>query len=130
MLSRERAGSVPIAYNWPVGKRQMILVNPAPNSNRRDPSATIPLGPWPAVIDQLANFNTAPEGPVADDAGTGMRTLFGPGMVVQIRAVGKEPVVQALVDLSDEEIAWPVLSKICKQLGWAMVDVNSGRMFG
>jgi predicted dinucleotide-binding enzyme len=55
--------------------------------------------------------------------------LHGPGMIVEL-ATAQDPVQQAMVTVTDDDIAWPVLSRLCKAVGWKMVDVETGRMFG
>jgi hypothetical protein len=57
--------------------------------------------------------------------------LFGPGFSGQLPLVGpNDDVGQVLVSISEDEIAWPVLFNICRQLGWKLMDPTSGRMFG
>ena len=34
------------------------------------------------------------------------------------------------IDVAHEEIAMPVLMRLCKTLGWAMTDLETGRSFG
>lgn len=86
---------------------------------------SVPLGTSREVAERLAPLNIAPDGE-QDTVGI----LFGPGLTVQLPMVGPDdPVMQAVVSI-EEEIAWPVLERICKRLGWKMMDPNSGRMFG
>lgn len=115
------------------GKRQLVLVRFGTKPDgTRDPSVTKPLGPAREIKDSLAKYNTAPDGAASMSMGTEM--LHGPGMVVELPppmdGSKNAPVNQALVNVSDEDIAWPVLSRACKSLGWSMMDVESGKVFG
>jgi len=85
------------------------------------------LGSAGAVKEILANFNTAPDGGPTKSLGTEM--LHGPGMVMDI-PTSTESVTQVMVSVTDEEIAWPVLSRLCKVRNWKLVDLESGRTFG
>jgi hypothetical protein len=93
----------------------------APDHGEREP-----LGTPAEVLDALARFNTAPDGSGRD--GTGVAVLHGPGFVVEIPS-GADEVSQALATLVDEDLAFPVLSRACRALGWTMVDLDSGRTF-
>jgi hypothetical protein len=41
-----------------------------------------------------------------------------------------DEVGQIMISISDEEIAWPVLQRMTKALGWMLVDLDTGRSFG
>ena len=79
------------------------------------------------VIDKLALFNTAPDGSDARSLGT--RVLYGPGYMVELPTT-LDTINQALVNVNDEETAWPVLSRMCRTLGWKMQDAKTGQVFG
>ena len=100
----------------------------APARNSDGPVATGPLGTAREVKETLARFNTAPDGS-ARSASLGTEILHGPGMVVEI-ACGSGDVQQAMVTVTDDDVAWPVLSRLCKAVGWRMMDVETGRLFG
>lgn len=89
---------------------------------------SIPLGSYRQVVGLLAAFNTGPDGSrSAESAGI----LYGPGLIVQMPMVGPdEPVMQAGVSLLEEDMAFPVLLRICRGLGWKLMDPSSGRTFG
>jgi hypothetical protein len=68
--------------------------------------------------------------------GTGV--FHGPGMVLEV-ALTEDPasnrgagpdIRQVLVSLTDEDFAFPVLMRLCKNNGWQMMDPDSGRSFG
>jgi hypothetical protein len=100
-------------------RRQIVL-------SRRNGAELAPLGKPHEVLSALAAFNTAPDGA---PPGLGAITLYGPGMTVTMPTTQSE-VTQLIANLSDEEIAMPVLMRACKTLGWAMTDLESGRSFG
>ncbi len=104
-------------------KRQIVLMRSgAANETPR------PLGSRQEVRDALSRFNTGVDGsPPKPTAGTEL--LHGPGMLVELPTT-TDAVVQAMVTMTDDDIAWPVLMRICQQLKWKMVDLESGRSFG
>lgn len=77
--------------------------------------------------EALARFNTGPDGSPA--GGTGLERLHGPGFVLEV-STSVEPVTQALASINDEDAALPVLMRACKALGWRLMDLESGRVFG
>ncbi len=105
-------------------KRQLILVNPDPDAEPGDPMR--PLGSYKKVYEVLGRFNTAVDG---SERSTGTDVLYGPGFVVEV-AQGLDDVSQAVIVVQDEETAWPVLSRLCRQTGWRMTDMETGRTFG
>lgn len=98
--------------------RQIVLVPAA------DADAT--LGTRHVIIDTLAGYNTTPDGDPDTDG-----VLFGPGFRVELPFVGeRDPVGQALLTITEEDNAWPVLVRMCKETGWRLMDAESGRTFG
>lgn len=90
--------------------------------------AMSPLGSHTQVKDALSKYNTAPDGtPRSKTAGT--EVLHGPGMIVEIPTT-TDLVQQAMVTMTDDDIAWPVLERACRQLKWKLVDLETGRSFG
>jgi hypothetical protein len=100
--------------------RQLVLVNPGDGG-------TEPLGTLPEVRATFERFNTSGDGTGADAGG--VEVLHGPGFTCEV-ATGLPAVRQVLVHLLDEDLAWPVLSRLCKSRRWKMMDVETGRMFG
>lgn len=103
-------------------KRQIVLMRPG-----GAPGESEPLGSLREVLKALSLFNTAPDGSVRKMAA--MEVAHGPGMVVEMPALTPQ-VTQAMVTVTDEEIAFPVLSRLCRGNGWTMVDLETGRSFG
>jgi hypothetical protein len=102
-------------------RRQLVIMGPDKAGSPQ------PLGSRTDVAAKLSNFNTAPDG--APPGGGGTEFLYGPGMVVELPTT-TDQIAQAIASINDEDIALPVLMKLCKQLSWRMMDIESGRMFG
>lgn len=100
-------------------KRQLILQHPP------DEEGAVALGSRKEVCATLARFNTAPDG--SPETG-GTVILHGPGLVLEIATTQRE-IQQAIVTLTDDEIAFPVLMRLCKSQGWSMIDLESGMSF-
>ncbi len=110
--------------------RTMILLDPATESSDAgtEPIADLqPLGSVKKIIELLAPFNTAPDRAESNSLGT--MFLYGPGFVVEVPTALDE-VTQIMVSVKEDEIAWPVLSRLCRALQWKMMDPNTGRTFG
>lgn len=103
-------------------QRQLVLIADADQSGGSSPA----LGVKARVLETLARFNTAPDGSPEADSIT-----YGPGMLVELPMTGDgDPINQALVTVLDEDIAWPVLSRLCRDAGWRLMDPDTGRTFG
>lgn len=84
-----------------------------------------PLGTRREVLATLARYNTAPDGLDGDTV------AYGPGLLAQFpMGDPKDDIAQVLVSINEDEIAWPVLERLCRQEGWKMMDPESGRTFG
>jgi hypothetical protein len=99
------------------GPRQLVLI---PGGDRTS------LGTRREALRALEGFNTFPDG-----SAEGFGEAYGPGIRVSLPMVGEDDAVsQLLVSVVEEEIAWPVLQRISRGLGWAMMDPETGRTFG
>ena len=87
-------------------------------------------------MSNIAPDGSGPSGPTA--TGWAWGSFFGPGMVLEVplteepdsnRGEGPE-IRQVLVTITDEDFAFPVLMRLCKQNQWQMMDAESGRTFG
>ena len=106
-------------------KRILVLTKP---KNPDDPFAgSDPLGTPKDFEAACARFNTRPDGTTLKRLGT--MILHGPGFTVEY-AQGHDTLAQAMVVVLDTDFAWPVLSKLCKSMGWKMQDTDSGQYFG
>ena len=100
--------------------RQLVLMLPGDNGSPQ------PLGRKKEVLERLRPFNIAQDG-----SQEGFSSAHGPGIRLEFPFVEeKDPVNQVMVSLLDEDFAWPVLMRLAKELGWALVDPESGRSFG
>lgn len=86
---------------------------------------SVPLGTLREVRSLLERYNTSGDG---TPAGV-LERLYGPGMVVELPTSG-EVVNQAIAWLNDEDTAFPVLRRLCKETGWRLMDLETGRTFG
>lgn len=99
--------------------RQIVLIPP-------ESGDAASLGSKSQFLDELALYNIAPDG-AADSIGI----AYGPGLRVELPMIGdKDPVSQALVTITEEDNAWPVLARLCREKNWRMMDPESGRSFG
>lgn len=88
--------------------------------------STVSLGRYEEVVKLLTQFNCS-----ADGSPLGPNVLYGPGVILQMPMADRDdPVNQILVSLVEDSVAWPVLTRICRVLGWKMMDPSSGRTFG
>jgi len=122
-----------------VARRSIILINtidepPPPGTPNGQPrQKMVPLGTRRELVKVFGDRNISPDGSGPEGLGEtiGMATLHGPGFIVELPAGGKDDELsQALVSLTDEDFAWPVLSRMCKELHWRMMDPETGRTFG
>ncbi len=89
---------------------------------------SVPLGTYDSIIDDLRPFNTSPDGSNSPET---FGVMYGPGLIMQLPMVdGSDPVMQLAVSMHEEDLAWPVLMRVCKRLGWKMMDPATGRTFG
>ena len=110
-----------------MAKRQLVLTAARGDDDDYPPS----LGPLKAVLKTLKAYNCWADGSGPDGVGRapGMALVHGPGMVLEIPAATDE-VMQILATMTDEEYAFPVLLRLCRENGWTMMDPESGRAFG
>jgi hypothetical protein len=105
-------------------KRRLFVLIGAPTGEARESGAK-PLGRIKDVERSLARFNTSGDGtPVS---GQPTMRLHGPGMVVEM-ALANDPATQAMISVNDEQMAWPVLERMCKATGFRLMDPDSGRV--
>ncbi len=110
--------------------RQILLVKVLKTEEEDVPSIlnAVPLGDYKRVVADLSRFNTYPDGSKSIES---FGVLYGPGFTLQMPMVGPDdPVAQVIVSMQEEDVAWPVLLRICRNLGWKMMDPQSGRTFG
>lgn len=109
--------------------RQILLVKLLKTEENETASIlnSVPLGTCKEVKAALADFNTFADGSTAPE---NFGLLYGPGLMIQMPMVGpSDPVAQISATMQEEDIAWPVLMRMCRRLGWKMMDPQSGRTF-
>ncbi len=80
-----------------------------------------PLGSRAEILERLSGHNTAPERPDQD-------LLYGPGLELHLPP-GQDPVLQMLMNVSDHDIAWIAVLEMARELGWKILDPQTGRDF-
>ena len=78
-----------------------------------------PLGPRRDLENALSCRNTMADHPGGD-------RLYGPGIEIDLNP-GEDPVVQMLLRISDEDIAWDVILRLARDLQWKIFDPSTGR---
>ena len=95
--------------------RHFIVTSPTSGGDR----GLQPIGSRAEILSALERRNTAPERPGED-------TLYGPGIVVEL-SPGQDPVLQMILFIDDEDIAWQVIPRLARELHWRLVDDTTGR---
>lgn len=103
--------------------RQIILFKPA--DAQRPDAGSAHIGSPRGIERLLRPFNIAPDGA---KGAIGTLSLYGPGLVIEV-PIALDEVNQLMATVDDEETAWPVLARICRELGWKLMDPESGRTF-
>lgn len=111
-----------------MAKRQLVLMV----AREEGDDGSRPMGSLKEVVASLKRFNCWPDGSGPEGMGKspGMALAYGPGMIMEIPTMGGGDVMQVLATMTDEEYAFPVLMKLCRENGWTMMDPESGRVFG
>lgn len=107
--------------------KQLILIKPEPGAEPGTVGRMQPMGKVAAIAAQLVSYNTSGDGSKGSALGT--ERLFGPGFTMQLPTT-TDSVTQIMVSVSEQDTAWPVLSKICRAMGWRMQDMETGAVFG
>lgn len=107
-------------------KRQLVLQKKPDEESRGADLA--PMGSRAEVVAAFAGANTAHDGaPMKPNATS--EFLYGPGMIAEV-PLELKTITQVMVQVNDADVAWPVLSRLCKARQWQMIDVESGQTFG
>jgi len=83
------------------------------------------IGSPRSIERRLRPYNIAPDG---GKGAIGTLSLYGPGLVIEM-PIAVDEINQLMASVDDEETAWPVLARICRELGWKLMDPDSGRTF-
>lgn len=52
--------------------------------------------------------------------------LYGPGIELELPPE-QDPVLQMLLTVSDEDIAWSVILRLAREMQWKILDPSNGR---
>jgi len=106
--------------------RQVVIlktVNPADDDGDGLPS----MGSIDEIQAILARFNTAHDNAVAGRAADmSLLRLHGPGLVAEFSTSSPE-VKQIMVTMTDDDFAFPVLARACREQKWTLMDPESGQ---
>ncbi|MFT3683504.1 MAG: hypothetical protein QM783_01035 [Phycisphaerales bacterium] len=108
-----------------MAKRSVVIlksVDPADDADGGLPS----LGTKAEVLGQLSKFNTAPDGAKPKNPDQLVMTIHGPGMLVEM-ATQEDEVKQLMVTMTDEDFAFPVLTRACRLYKWTLMDPETGQ---
>ena len=94
--------------------RHLVVISNAP---ARD-GAMVAIGSRAEVLKQLSSLNTHPDTPEGN-------VLYGPGIELHL-GLGQDPILQMMLDVTDEDIAWLVIERMGRILQWKFVDLASG----
>lgn len=97
-----------------MARQQLVILSSETGSD----GGMAPIGRRDEVVERLRGFNTSPER-------EGDLVLHGPG--IRIEFADENPVRQMLLTVVEEEIAWQVILRIARSLGWKLLDPTSGR---
>ena len=97
-----------------MARQQFVILSAEPGGGDGLP----PIGRRAEIIEQLRNLNTGP-------GREGESILHGPG--IRIEFADEDPIRQMLLTIVEEEIAWPVILRIGRTIGWKLLDPTSGR---
>lgn len=96
-------------------RRQLVIL-----SRHSDKDGGLsPLGNRRDIEDALSLRNTASDRP-------GGHVLYGPGIELELPPE-QDPVLQMLLTVSDEDIAWSVILRLAREMQWKILDPSNGR---
>jgi hypothetical protein len=102
----------------------MKTVDPAEDDGEGMP----PMGNVTEVQNSLSRYNIAPDGASRKDGLGNTFMLYGPGMFVEIFAEEqRSPVKQLMVTMTDQDFAFPVLTRLAREQKWTLLDPESGQ---
>lgn len=106
--------------------RQVVIIKTVDPSHD-DADGMPALGSMKQVRDTLSRYNTSGDGAPPDRAAEmSLATLYGPGLVCEMSTADDE-VRQIMVTMTDEDFAFPVLARLCRENKWTMMDPESGQ---
>lgn len=107
--------------------RQVIIIKAAAPSAKTDDGLPA-LGSLDEIASVLARYNTGSDGSPKWRTGP-IAMLYGPGFFLEVANSGDD-VRQIMATMTDEDFAFPVLSRLCREQRWTLMDPETGRRFG
>jgi hypothetical protein len=98
-----------------MARGQFAIQHPETGSD----GSLLPIGARADIVEALECCNTAPDHRGGD-------VLYGPGFEIHLPP-HEDPVRQMTLSITDGDIAWDVMFRIRKQLGWSFTDLETGR---
>lgn len=75
----------------------------------------------------MLRFNTAHDAsPPGKNAAMGLMSLHGPGFIAEM-STASDDVKQLMVTITDDDFAFPVLTRCCREQKWTLMDPESGQ---
>ncbi|CAN5820926.1 hypothetical protein BH11PLA1_BH11PLA1_00160 [soil metagenome] len=106
--------------------RQVILIRTV-DAAADDDDGLPPMGSLDEVQRVMTRYNTAHDGAAAGRAADmGLMRLHGPGLVAEL-STGQPEVKQIMVTMTDDDFAFPVLMRLCREQKWTMMDPETGQ---
>lgn len=107
--------------------RQILIIKTVdPSDDEAD--GLPPLGTCAEVQTVMSRYNTAADGGPKKDSAIAVTILHGPGMYVEVYADdAKAPVKQMMVTMTDQDFAFPVLTRVAREQRWTLLDPDTGQ---
>lgn len=83
------------------------------------------LGTLREVREVLARFNTSGDD-APGKADMGVFTMYGPGMILEV-PTAQDEIGQLMVTMTDDDFAFPVLMRLCREQKWTLMDPETGQ---
>ncbi len=100
-----------------MSQRQLVILS---RTNNKDGTLGA-IGSRMDVVKSLELRNTCAEI-------EGGEIMYGPGVNIELTP-NQDPILQMLLTITDDDIAWPVIMRLAKDLQWKILDPSSGREF-
>ena len=110
--------------------RQVIVIKTADPTDDVEGGGLPPLGTLAEVSDVLQHFNISTDGaPPKKETISGAVVMHGPGLYLECIAPGgpRSEINQMMVTMTDDDFAFPVLSRLCRTNKWTLMDPESGQ---
>jgi len=110
--------------------RQVIVIKTADPTDEDEGGGLPALGTLSEISEILFNYNIAVDGaPPKKESISGAVVMHGPGLFLECIAPDgpRSEVNQLMVTMTDDDFAFPVLSRLCRTHKWTLMDPESGQ---